>query len=241
MQFLYFEPQGVSDRSQLDHLGEMADHGVSGPEGKRGRLLFNPRKKHPVAKLCCNLDAQTWRKMVDSDYWIGYWNDDPPKPEELEKETLIDYNEVKLYGGTWKVPIARGFQEERMAFDIALPRTIDVNEAGDWCKGPVVKRFRHISDAAQKWFDFKFQEPEEEIRVFETDMIDWCRDILSGNYYLSTMEFAMCEIETSDRMPILDAAIDWRAMEDHLKKKRIFEPSDSTPGSRDTAPATVPA
>ncbi len=100
------------------------DATVEGPGGEAGQLFYVEQPGSPRRPLVSvDLATQTWTEASrDGEkppgrYWLGYWTDDPPAPDDLQRPTLIDGQLVELCDGRqWAIPVA-DFLPKRLTFD----------------------------------------------------------------------------------------------------------------------------
>lgn len=114
----WFDEAGIGGLLRDDDAKPMQcdAHVLTGPDGQTGgRLSFwdDPSDPKRTPKPAIEASQQTWLKAPASDgrevgaYYVGYWNDKPPTPEDLLRTTITPSAEVKLGRDKWLIPIAR--------------------------------------------------------------------------------------------------------------------------------------
>jgi len=158
MRYLVFVPRdGASQPTSAevlksvgleDHVGgEVVKVEPAGPMGATGGFLFywqppGPLKgapKHYIAET-----EQTWYHNATKGYYVGVWNDDPPKESELRRE--------KSQRGTF-IPLGNG---ERWKITAGHNIDSEIKWGDDWSAVPVpLKKYSYFTDAVQKVYDSK--------------------------------------------------------------------------------------
>lgn len=174
------------------------------PSGKPGCILADP-KRHESP--CYRADQQTWQRLRN--HWVGYWKDDPPKPSDLERNSLIPGYEIELGDGNlWRVPLARQYvrtHAQNGTFGSQLPHRLAIDESGQWAMGPVVDRYANVWQLSIAFFDLWHAalvaaiESDEDSFVFDFDLPqNTAIKILSANYVISDIESSLLGILLSD-------------------------------------------
>lgn len=234
MQFLYFSSRAIG--SELDYVSpNLMRRECIGPEAKRGTLYFR-EQTGATSKCVVNRQLQTWRKTPNSDIWIGYYNDDQPTPIDLARDEMIGGHFVTLGdGGRWRIPVCRQYLPDKEQFAQKLPRTMDIDDNGEWIIGSVVAKHRALWNASEEWWDAIVDGIESGVdssTVTINDVAESCVSVLSTNYRVGRIEMAMLGLLTDDtRVEIMNASIDMPTFREHLKKKQQQERSATTPGS----------
>lgn len=214
--FLYFvegEPRNAIDI--------IADHGLghalestcvlspitlgATPSGNAGCILDDP-KRHESSP-CYRVDQQTWQRL--GDLWVGYWKDDPPKPSDLERASLIPGYEIELGDGNlWRVPLARQYvrtHEQNGTFGSQLPHKLAIDQSGQWTMGPVVDRYATVWKLSIGFFDLWHAallaaiESGDDSFVFDYDAPQHTAiTVLSENYAISDIEASLIGLLLSD-------------------------------------------
>lgn len=120
--FLYFLPgkDKKPDRSRLQnagliHLrGTIAHRACQGPNGAEGVVFEVKLPEQSENKVGYYPAAQTWAEFQRFDgvpseagVYYGYYNEEPPKPQDLEVAEMKLGHEVKMSdGNAWIIPVA---------------------------------------------------------------------------------------------------------------------------------------
>lgn len=118
MHYLIFLPNAndATAPAKLEEVG-LSDHVAGaeflvtdeGPENQAG-VLCAWRKPGDGCDLCYAAERQTWvPAAADGDlasgrYWVGFANDSPPKPSELERTYPYKGTLFELGGVSWRIP-----------------------------------------------------------------------------------------------------------------------------------------
>lgn len=113
--------------------------GIVGPGDQPGVLVsWNP--PGTPLKIGYRPDLQTWRQSDSAAYWIGFWNGERPRPEDLQRERQFAGDLVELGDGRqWRIPIAS-----------ALPRDYLQADDGTW-RFVAQPEYRELADVAESW------------------------------------------------------------------------------------------
>lgn len=233
-QFLYYAPgkhqftgidvANAGLRYAIDHEPSTRTCGT-GPDGTGG-ILF-ARTDHRLAFKPG--EAQRWKRITGSELWCGLWTDDPPKPQELQRESIVSGEWITDDNGDlWCAPKARRFEvvEDQLVWLHNLPTSLQLDDHGRWVHGDVKPRFRKLWDLAMRYEDryleaaenatgnessVSFDFPEASEVVFRS---------LQVNYRIGPVEFHLLGIyDTQFCFAVLDALIDKRRREEFWKKK----------------------
>lgn len=208
--FLYFLPDERTFQPShlveygLTHIvdaGETVNRGqvIRGPDGKPGmvigaaanwsdaevkwsdRLSWRPFPKPHAAKqaLCC---------------WV---TDDPPGPSDLERSKQLTGEVLTLADGRgWLVPHARRWDDGQ--YTVAVPRTIDVNDDGQFVYGDVLPQYRAIWDHACRYWETitnaaKHADNNPNLEIEFDNPLQLIVDALSANYRVSARELGILQ------------------------------------------------
>jgi hypothetical protein len=242
-----------------------------GPDGAAGTVVADPSRIDP-SRIGYYPDAQTWRVFPNPQslipnplpsVWIGYATAEPPGPADLIRLRPLDGHWVELADGRpWLVPIARGYSSDGSGGYLALPQTIALDAVGKWDTGRVIPKYEALWSLAQRWWDSLIgarpaadsdaaRSAGEGLTtvVFEfSDWIDAAVTALAANYRVGPIEVDLLGLLTTETpRAILNALVDWPAVEAYLKKKLTTPEagargtSSGTGGPPDSIPATGPA
>lgn len=230
-------------------LGEkhVANDVASGPGGVSGVVL-----SAAIEQLGYYPDAQTWRKLSALDsppsaLWFGFFHDHRrPTPADLARKKQLAGLAVELADKEeWIVPLARSYQigtgaggEPTLAFEPALPRAWDLDEAGQWQSRGPVSEYARLWDLACEWFEQRLalaravqdardegEEPEEgQVNWTLAQAIDAACEVLAVNYRLGKQEAAALGLlsDTAVRS-VLDAACDFATLLKYEQKKSAWD------------------
>lgn len=99
-----------------------------GPDGKPGTILYPvPIHGGLPARLGYDRERQRWESVElrgvrqTPVYWIGWYQDEPPRPADLERRERIRGWEIQdAYGDAWSIPVARSPHNPRGSFPYAV-------------------------------------------------------------------------------------------------------------------------
>ena len=208
------------------------------PSGKPGCLLSDSaRHKSPPT---FRADVQSWQRFRN--HWVGYYLDDPPRPEELQREKLIPGYTVELGDGNkWQVPLARQYSHEGEPGS-HLPHKLKVNELGVWTVGDVIDRYEDVwstsVDFFNLWHDALIAAIEDGKDSFVFDHAhpqSASIKILSANYAISDVEASLLGLLLSDDTAgqIMRAACDCDVAMAWILDSKKNEPESETSTSED--------
>jgi hypothetical protein len=225
-----------------------------GPDGRQGAILADPSED--VGNIGYHPDRQTWRQVAGTDAWVGRYVDQPVRPEDLQREKLLDGHLVELLDGQqWLCPIGRGVVEEEgeLRWYCGLPRSLGKDEQGHWVPGAVRSQYAKLWDVTERWWQTwswddtnKVARPE----FGQQEMADAAVLALSTNYRLGDAEVLLLELFDCNwqltetvMAKVLLALVDWPTYLADLKKKAAHvSASDGSPtdvGPQDSIEATA--
>lgn len=148
-----------------------------GPDDQSGLLISWPGDGPP--KTGYDAERQTWRPAVPQGawpaarYWIGFWNESPPRPEELAVTYQQAGSDVELGDGQrWLIPHAR-----------ELPAEMKLADDGTWRFAPQ-RQFHELWIAALRWRDW-FQNAKPGDTYEYADMAEFVLQALQVNYRMT--------------------------------------------------------
>lgn len=172
-------PQQALERLGLQDL--IAGHEAipkTGPEEKRG-ILFCWRKTATPNSFSFTPDKQTWIPAFPSGpegegrgrYWVGFWNDSPIEPEDLQRPYAHAGPLVELGDRQhWRIP------------EIAeLPTDYIRDDDGSW-KYEIQRQYHNLALEADDWRKRCFQQGDDQPQLDE--VLDYCEKVLAQNYRL---------------------------------------------------------
>lgn len=221
----------------------------AGPTGHPGVILAAGRAKSgKQAKVNYHGEKQTWRKVSialengaePSSYWLGFWNDDRPTPDDLSRSRITDgHAEPLADGNEWTLPAVHANWN-------TLPESFDIDDSGEVIV-KVCSGYEEIQAEAEKWHEMMMSE-----ELIEFDRPDWFRfacKLLAINYQAGPHECVALDLfrTTGDIMyAVILCACDNPALqaerEARAKKKAEDTPPDgieASPGEEGSTPSTL--
>jgi hypothetical protein len=120
----------------------------NGPGGCGCLLLTNSRESK---KLQYKPEEQTWRKSNNKKFYIGFYNDEKPTPQELAREEQIDGHYITdLDGNKWLIPCARVFPK-----GTKLPQALILSPGGKVIRESLDIFVQFSNRAEDLWHDFQ--------------------------------------------------------------------------------------
>lgn len=171
------------------------------PSGQPGCLLADASRHTSPPSF--RDDEQSWQRFKN--HWVGYWLDNPPRPEELQREKMIPGYSIELGDGNkWQVPLARQYSNVGEPGS-HLPHKLKVNESGEWTVGDVIDRYRDVWSVALEFFDLWHTALREAVEDGRGSFVfDYAHPqsaaikILSSNYAISDVEASLIGLLLSD-------------------------------------------
>jgi hypothetical protein len=210
--FLYFKPG--KDTATLDlvkewGLGYAFSASVTrvkcvanSPTGTGG-ITFSDRNRMGESETKMDMPNQTWAKIPKSDVWVGYWNDAPPKPEELARPNQLPGYYVPLADEQkWLIPLVRRFDQDGSQFKSALPSYMDLDDDGNWVDGKVLDIHAHLWELTTPFADELFKANAEdgyEPRNFTANELgQTITTLLQTNYVVGPGELRLMKALTNE-------------------------------------------
>ena len=164
---------------------------LDGPDGKSGVIY---QQNATTKSLQYDKSKQRWKRIPNTDVYVGVWMNDPPKAEKLIKSDAIAGQYVPLGDGDrWLIPIAR-FECDNETTGNLTPQ-IDVDDFGNVIPGafsPTQEKLNQMAERLAKSFIAafeKFVNDNSPISIFRFDIDDHDPfDILAANYRVSPAE-----------------------------------------------------
>lgn len=204
--------------------------GSGGPDGNHGKV-------YALGDTVCGYypDTQEWRKC--GAFWLGWYRDETPGPQVLERNELIGGHRVKLCDGNeWLVPVARSFPN-----GTCLPERILIGPDGEWIK-EIIPEYVAMSQKAE--VIWKSAESTGEFTETFEESADMALMALSINYRIGRHEVGALELFTTQNLSdVLLALVDWPTVEwllkEDSKKKELGSPpsGDGSPGPNTSPPS----
>lgn len=214
--FLYFvegEPKNTADIISEHGLGYALESTCvlspiplgATPSGKPGCILADPKRLGDL-QPSYRAELQTWQRLKD--HWVGFWNEHPPKPTDLEHDKIIPgslQDGLKLGDGNhWHVPLARQYMQDGTAGSL-LPHKLGIDESGEWKMRSVVDRYAAVWELSLNFFDL-WQEAlvgaiddGKDSFIFDYDAPQHTAiKLLATNYVISDIEATLLGLLLSD-------------------------------------------
>ena len=170
---------------------------LDGPDGKSGVIY---QQNATTKSLQYDATKQRWKRIPNTDAYVGVWTNDPPKAEKLIKSDAIAGQYVPLGDGDrWLIPIAR-FECDNETTGNLTPQ-IDVDDFGNIIPGafsPTQDKLNQMAERlAQSFivgFD-KFVNDNSPNQRFHFDIDDQDPfDIIAANYRVSPAEIVLLNL-----------------------------------------------
>lgn len=205
---------------------------IEGPDEGVGQLFY-------VAHLASTKRAivsyvpqeQIWRPAsqhgdrVFGRYWIGFWKEDRPLPEELQRDRISDGFPVALGDGReWVIPIAE-FLPKRLTFDTVTGREKEV----------VADCYREFTEKANQIFEsfvsndlVQIVEGEHTVRIPEG--LQFAADALQINYRVNRdLVDSLGLISNYEAIAVAEVATGMKLIADAQKKTLLSAIFDKSP------------
>lgn len=204
--------------------------GGQGPEGVAGRFTWvrgSLAEGEEVEYAVHDAAKQTWFKCRGGEYWIGFWNDRKPGPEQLARPAGYGGYDVLLGDGNkWRIPVAR-----LISGGTTFASKMTLDDAGKWIVGGVENRFADLCARAGVLLE-TLDEKEDGQEVSDAEAMQLAIDALAANYYIGKWEAAALELltdfnaEAMTADSILGALIDLPTIMSLVKKNSEFASTD---------------
>lgn len=161
--FLYFKPATTKTVTLADvrewGLGYAFASGMfSGlcigdtPSGSKGMVFADATRLGDWQPLV-QMDQQEWRKIPNSDCYVGFWKAAPPVPTDLERPQQLPGYRVAAGDHEWLIPVTARFDDSRAMFAAKLPCYVDCDDEGKWIEGEVLDVHKHLWEIGQPFRD----------------------------------------------------------------------------------------
>lgn len=170
---------------------------LDGPDGKSGVIY---QQNATTKSLQFDKSKQRWKRIPNTDVYVGVWTNDPPKAEKLIKSDAIAGQYVPLGDGDrWLIPIAR-FECDNETTGNLTPQ-IDVDDFGNVIPGafsPTQAKLNQMAERLAKSFIAAFDKlvnDNSPISIFRFDIDDHDPfDIIAANYRVSPAEIVLLNL-----------------------------------------------
>jgi hypothetical protein len=192
------------------------------PTGGRGWLFFDG-KRIGNAFQGYKAEFQTWRKLPNSEVWVGFDNAKRPTPQSLARKELVPGELVMLADGqAWQIPRTKLYAGEA-GFQSALARYIDVDDNGVWVEGAVKGGHDKLPEVADRLVDGMIWAQVDDTIPGLTllELADIAAALLGANYHLSAVELGLLQLVTTDEVlvSIAKSSVDYETAMEWLLKK----------------------
>jgi hypothetical protein len=248
MPFLYFMPhcntisQAEIERRDLGYVLDSFERKSylnlsRGPGAANGYLFCDARM--PEGKCKYIPDQQEWVSMADreqgAEAWVGFWKDSPPKPETLQRSSMLAGSRVLLADGNqWQIPMARKWEQDESWLTNPkdmMPRfTSEIEQSliyrlrdgkAGWYYGGPVKKYQSLWSMAELLGFYLCDDNGASIENFPVDM-DIATAVLQANYAIGKWEASLLGLFTSKNCEtVLKQFIDYDSLVELVKKKAI--------------------
>jgi len=250
---LYFVPE--RDRTiTLDQVRELGlgyaferrvvgSNATGAIDGRNGVVLADPTRVegHRIRYLP---DRQTWRKIpgLQGEAWVGCYTGGVQPPDVARADQLQGHWVTLGDDQQWLAPVARALteQDDDLRWHNPLPTATTIDDDGNWVDAGVLPRYRHLWPIAtafwDAWANAESDDDEQEVQVaFDfTGSRDAALAALAANYRIGKAEVASLGLFNQQAVAsILQALIDWPAVEGWLRKKREQGGSSTAGGPGD--------
>ena len=181
-----------------------------GPEGA-GLFVGVCPKGQMLSGIGYYPKKQTWFQWKN--YWIGFKTDNPPAPEDLEREKMVEGLKVPLSDGKkWIVPAAR-YLEEGTCFE----HNLIMMPSGELVKEILAKYkpfWLRAGEMLEAWRKDELEEHEEKI-MSDLNIWDFSAQALGLNYRINHAGIsAMKLFSDKNHVHVAGAAIGLKLYED---------------------------
>lgn len=211
---------------------------IGGPGGQAGVCVVFRRADSESVRVAYDGAAQHWEECAGGAYWIGYWRDVVPGPQDLARDVQVAGHLVELADGReWIIPLVRQFDG-----GTAVPQVIKFRADGSVEHDINPKYSEFYSRGMQVWEsvaqDNKWGPSEEWI-------LDTAIEALTVNYHVGKWEVsALGLLDTRNTTLVVQAIVDGPTYKRWTDLKKNAElPLDSfslSDGSMDSSQDTDP-
>lgn len=170
---------------------------LDGPDGKSGVIY---QQNATTQSLQYDKNKQRWKRIPNTEVYVGVWSNDPPKAEKLIKSDAIGGTYVQLGDGDkWLIPVAR-FECDNETTGYLTPQ-VDIDDFGNVIPGqfsPTQDKLNQMAERLAKAFIEAFDKLVQENTpnpVFRFDIDDHDPfDIIAANYRVSPAEIVLLNL-----------------------------------------------
>ena len=203
--------------------------------------IFHDPKRNVGVQFRLNEEEQHWRRIEtrqgkEPEIWLGWNKEAPPKPSDLERESMLPGFTVKLADGNdWTLPVVCRFDWETNDRLSVLPSYFDIDSRGRLVMGEIQERHRWLWELTQPAWDAMLTEADFDDQA----ALAIVGGLYSANYVVNAMEMLALRCFGPMRHSpagLVALAIDyltWKKWHDAQKKT---SPSHSTTAGSSTSP-----
>ena len=169
---------------------------LDGPDGKSGVIY---QQNATTKSLQYDKTKQRWKRIPNTDAYVGVWNDSPPTAESLLRTDHISGQYVNLAGDKWLIPVAR-FECDNETKGFLTPQ-VDIDDYGNVIPGafsPTQDKLNQMAERLAKSFIASWERCVSEPTpnpVFRFDIDDHDPfDIIAANYRVSPAEIVLLNL-----------------------------------------------
>lgn len=205
---------------------------LRGPEGAPAGVVCADTAGCEEARIGLYPERQVWRKAPGRDWWLGWYRDHVPGPNELRREKQLAGHWVELGDGRkWLAPVARSWAGDvgNVRWVRAVEAAYALDEEGNWAVTGVAAAHEALWGAANAVWEEVRQLEETGKRTLELqDQAGMAVLALGMNYRVSAVEASALGLLTDGAMAeIFRALIDWPKLEE-LSKKNAAGPAEAS-------------
>lgn len=214
---------------------------LDGPDGKSGVIY---QQNATTKSLQYDATKQRWKRIPNTDAYVGVWTNAPPTAESLLRTDHISGRYVNLAGDKWLIPVAR-FECDNETTGYLTPQ-VDIDDFGNVIPGafsPTQDKLNQMAErlatAFIEGFDRLVNEPSPNAHLrFDIDDHDPF-DIIAANYRVSPAEIVLLNLfrwRDEAFKDVVKVFIDTDTYLELFIKKKQSELSSTTDGATVDSP-----
>lgn len=200
---------------------------LQGPNGKAGLVFWSAKFSYSGYSP----EHQRWRSIPGSEAMVGLDDRFEVLPELLKRENVLEGALVQLADDhAWEIPIARKrfVEDGKLVYVHNLPRSIGVDDEGEWVVGEPLLKYRYLWNVAEDYCVSCYGgEPREGARDMNIwkELLNAAVEVLNTNYRLAAAEVSLLGLFSKQHaVKVLDVLIDAATLDSWLKKKAEGQP-----------------
>lgn len=217
---------------------------LDGPDGKSGVIY---QQNATTKSLQYDKTKQRWKRIPNTEAYVGVWTNDPPKAEKLIKTDAIGGAYILLGDGDkWLIPVAR-FECDNETAGYLTPQ-VDIDDFGNVIPGAFSPTQDKLNQMAERLalsfidrFD-KFVNDTSPHHIFSFDIDDHDPfDIIAANYRVSPAEIVLLNLfrwRDEAFKDIVKVFIDANSYLELFAKKKASEQTSIDAGATGDSPTT---